>query len=44
MMARFATGQEIARGNFFKVRKKSGNFSLSQGKLKSTNTVDLLYH
>ena len=35
-----ATGQEMVRGKIvFKVREKSGNFALSQGKLKSLKEV-----
>ena len=35
-----ATGQEIVRGKkFFKVREKSGNFTLSQGKFTSLKKV-----
>ena len=35
-----ATGQEMFRGKIlFKVRGKSGNFSLSQGKVKSLEEV-----
>jgi len=35
-----ATGQEIVRGKkFFKVREKSGNFTLSQRKFTSLKKV-----
>ena len=36
-----ATGQEMVRGKkkFFGVREKSGNFTSSQGKLKSLKKV-----
>jgi len=41
---RVATGQEMVREKkkFFKVREKSGNFILSQGKLKNFNMADLM--
>ena len=34
-----ATGQEMVRKKFFKVREKSGNFTPSQGKFKSLREV-----